>query len=69
MSEPRRRLGLILDRLGEEGVNVEDMENTVFAGAKVACIRLLLDRAPSNKLIDALCGSENILSVTAGACK
>ena len=59
----------ILDRLREEGVNVEDMENTVFAGAKVACICLLLDRAPSNKLIDALRGSENILSVTAGACK
>ncbi len=50
-------------------MNVEDVDNTVFAGAKVACTVLLLDRAPSGKLVDALHGSENILSVTASACK
>ena len=59
----------ILDRLREEGVNVENIENTVFAGAKVACTSLLLDRGPSSRLVDSLRGSENVLSVTAAACK
>ena len=59
----------ILDQLREQGVNVEDVENTVFAGAKVACTSLLLDRAPNGKLVDSLRGSENVLSVTLNACK
>ena len=59
----------ILDRLREEGVSVESIENTVFAGAKVASFSLLLDKCPGQKVADALRGSENILSVTAGACK
>ena len=59
----------VLDRLREEGVNVENIENTVFAGAKVASFSLLLDRAPSNKLVDAIRATEDILSVMAAACK
>ena len=69
MREPRRRIGRHLDRLREEGVSVESVESTVFAGAKVASFSLLLDKCPGQKVVDSLRGSENILSVTANACK
>jgi D-3-phosphoglycerate dehydrogenase / 2-oxoglutarate reductase len=59
----------ILDRLREEGVNVENVENTVFAGAKVATFSLLLDKCPGEKVVSAVRGSKDILSVTANACK
>ena len=59
----------ILDGLREGGISVESVESTVFAGAKVASFSLLLDKCPGHEFVNALQSKENILSVTANACK
>ncbi len=59
----------ILDGLRGGGVNVENIESTVFAGGKVATFSLLLDKCPGHDFVHVLEGKENILSVTANACK
>jgi D-3-phosphoglycerate dehydrogenase len=53
----------VLDGLREEGVNVEEMENTIFAGADAACCTLHLDQPPSQQLVARLRGDPNILHV------
>lgn len=59
----------ILDGMREEGINVEEMENTIFAGAKAACCSMLLDQSPSEKLVDRIRANENILNVMVNACE
>lgn len=59
----------ILDGLRDAGVNVESIENTVFAGGKVATFSLLLDRCPGHDFVHTLESKGNILSVSANACK
>lgn len=54
----------VLDSLREEGINVEEMENTVFDGARAACCTLQLDQAPSLQAMQSLEANENILQVT-----
>jgi D-3-phosphoglycerate dehydrogenase len=56
-------LASILDGLREEGVNVEEMENTIFAGANAACCTLHLDQPPSERLVTRLRSDPNILHV------
>jgi D-3-phosphoglycerate dehydrogenase len=62
-------LAFVLDGLREEGVNVEEVENTIFAGAKAACCSMLMDQMPSTRLIDALRANENILHVMVNQCQ
>jgi hypothetical protein len=57
-------LASVLDLLREEGVNVEETENTIFEGAQAACCTFLLDSPPSDKAIAALNRNENILQVS-----
>jgi D-3-phosphoglycerate dehydrogenase len=57
-------LAFVLDGLRGEGINVEEMENTIFAGAAAACCSMLLDQSPSDSLVDGLRGNESILHVT-----
>ena len=57
-------LASILDLLREEGINVEEMENTIFAGAKAACCTLQLDTPPSDAIIAALTQNDAILQVS-----
>ena len=57
-------LASVLDLLREEGINVEEMENTIFEGAKAACCTLQLDTAPSDAAIAALHQNESILQVS-----
>ena len=57
----------ILDLLREEGINVEEMENTIFDGAEAACCTLQLDAAPSATVLEALEANELILQVTFGS--
>lgn len=57
-------LASILDLLREEGINVEEMENTIFAGAKAACCTLQLDTPPSDAVIAALTQNDAILQVS-----
>jgi D-3-phosphoglycerate dehydrogenase / 2-oxoglutarate reductase len=62
-------LARVFDGLRQEQINVEDMDNMIFAEAKAACCSMLLDHAPSNKLMDSIRANENILSVTLSACR
>jgi D-3-phosphoglycerate dehydrogenase / 2-oxoglutarate reductase len=62
-------LAAILDGLREEGINVEEMENSIFAGAAAACCSMLLDQAPSPPLVAALRANSNILQVLVKACE
>ena len=57
-------LAFVLDGLREEGINVEEMENTIFAGAAAACCSMLLDQSPSSALVDCMRNSQDILHVT-----
>lgn len=57
----------ILGMLREEGINVEEMENTIFDGAEAACCTLQLDAAPSRAVLTALENNELILQVMVGS--
>jgi D-3-phosphoglycerate dehydrogenase len=59
-------LAAVLDGLREEGINIEEMENAVFAGAQAACCAMQLNKAPSEKLIARLRGNPNIIHVLLG---
>jgi D-3-phosphoglycerate dehydrogenase / 2-oxoglutarate reductase len=61
-------LACVLDGLREEGINVEEVENTIFAGAATACCSMLLDQQPSDSLLSSLRRSTNILHVSFNAC-
>jgi D-3-phosphoglycerate dehydrogenase / 2-oxoglutarate reductase len=61
-------LAFVLDGLREEGVNVEDVENTIFAGAQAACCSMLLDQTPSNRVVESFRANENILHVMLNPC-
>jgi D-3-phosphoglycerate dehydrogenase len=57
-------LAFVLGGLREEGINVEEMENTIFAGAAAACCSMLLDQQPSDGLLERMRKNENILHLT-----
>lgn len=59
----------ILVALREEGINVEETENTIFEGAKAACCSILLDQSPSEPLVAKIRGNENVLHVMLNACE
>ena len=48
----------------KEGINVEEMENTIFDGAHAACCTLLLDTPPSADALVQLNNAEHVLQVT-----
>ena len=51
----------VLDRLRDEGINVEQMENKVFRGAKAAVCYLTLSRNPSEQTLAALDDNPDII--------
>ncbi len=57
-------LACVLDGLREEGINVEEMENAIFAGGLAACCSMRLDQQPSIDLLAGLRKNENILHVS-----
>ncbi len=57
-------LASVLDLLREEGINVEEMENTIFDGAKAACCTFQLDTPPSASTLAKLRDNEAILQVS-----
>ena len=61
-------LAFVLGGLRDEGVNVEGMENTVFADAKAGCCSLLLDKAPTAHLVESFRGNAAILNVMLTQC-
>ena len=50
--------------LGQAGINVEEMENIIYDGARAACARIQLDDLPQEAHLHAIGGNENVLSVT-----
>ncbi|MBN1393904.1 MAG: hypothetical protein JW959_02650 [Pirellulales bacterium] len=61
-------LAFVLDGLREEGINVEEIENTIFEGAEAGCCSMLLDQKPSEKLIKHFRGNQSILYVMLNPC-
>lgn len=59
----------ILQRLREEQINIQEMQNVVFEGAYAAVCTLRLDSAPSKQLLERIGSNENILQVTLTAGK
>ncbi len=57
----------VLDQLRQEGVNVEEMENTIFDGAAAACCTMLLDQAPNSSTLKKIRENDSILQLTLNA--
>jgi D-3-phosphoglycerate dehydrogenase len=57
-------LASVLELLREEGINVEEMENTIFDGAQAACCTFQLDTSPSESILERLRTNEAILQVS-----
>ncbi len=53
----------VLDRLKDAGINVEEMENTIFEGDQAASCALRLDTKPGDELIADIGSAENIIQV------
>ena len=61
------RVGVLANILGElraEGINIEEMENTIFDGELAACCALILDKMPSEALMQRIGGAENVIQAT-----
>ena len=58
-------LANVLRELSDEGINIEEMENTIFEGEDAACCSLVLDKKPSSVLIANICNIEHIIQASA----
>ena len=52
----------LLDGLRQEEINVEEMDNVIFAGGDAACCSLLLSSEPSDSFMKSLATKDEILS-------
>lgn len=63
----RDRIGVlagVLDALREAGINVQEMENVLFAGGAAACARIQLTAPPSDTVVEKIrSSSDNVLAV------
>jgi D-3-phosphoglycerate dehydrogenase len=57
-------LAHVFETLGQASINVEEMENIVYAGGEAALARIQLDKAPSDQQIEAIRANPNVLSAT-----
>jgi D-3-phosphoglycerate dehydrogenase / 2-oxoglutarate reductase len=56
-------LASVLDELKDAGINIEEMENTIFQGAATASCALKIDRAPDADHLDRIRRGEHIIQV------
>jgi len=54
-------LANVLHELRNEGINIEEMENTIFDGELAACCSLVLDKTPSESLLSRIASGEHII--------
>jgi len=54
-------LANVLHELRNEGINIEEMENTIFDGELAACCSLVLDKTPSETLLKRIVDAEHII--------
>ena len=57
-------LAKVLESLRDEGINIEEMQNSIFEGNDAACCSLALDKAPSSKVLEGLSQNQDIIEVT-----
>jgi len=57
-------LSAILMMLKEEGINIEEMQNTIFSGGTTATCLLYLDKKPSDKTVSLMSAHADIIQVT-----
>jgi D-3-phosphoglycerate dehydrogenase len=55
-------LARVLDALKRADINVQEMENIVFRGAKAACARIQVGRAPGAELMAEIEGLSNVFA-------
>lgn len=58
-------LANVLRELRDEGINIEEMENTIFEGEEAACCSLVLDKAPSAALVSRIDAIEHVIQASA----
>lgn len=51
----------VLHELRSEGINIEEMENTIFEGEHAACCSLVLDKTPTAEVMARIGAGENII--------
>jgi D-3-phosphoglycerate dehydrogenase len=56
-------LAAVLGALRNDDVNVETMENVIFAGGLAACARIKVAQRPQAATIEHLAGLEHVISV------
>ncbi len=56
-------LATVLNAFKNEGINIEEMDNTIFNQGKAAICTLLLDNKPSNEVIQELRMNENLIQL------
>ena len=54
-------LANVLHELRSAGINIEEMENTIFDGELAACCSLVLDKKPSEILLQRIGAAENVI--------
>jgi len=59
-------LASVLQELRGNGINVEEMQNTVFSGSESACCTLKLDETPSEEVLAQIATNENIIQLRMG---
>ena len=57
-------LSHVFDLIGEAGINVEEMENIIFAGSGAACARIQLSAPPPPATLEGIQQSPHILATT-----
>ncbi len=57
-------LSHVFELLSHAGVNVEEMENIMYAGSHAACARIQLSEEPNNNQLEAIRAHEHVLSIT-----
>ena len=57
-------LAMVLDALKAQGVNVEEMQNSIFEGGTAATCSLRLDKAPQPAVVAELVASPDIIQVS-----
>jgi D-3-phosphoglycerate dehydrogenase / 2-oxoglutarate reductase len=56
-------LASVLQGIREEGINVEEIANTIFDGAEAASCSMLLDKAPSARVLAEIQANDSVLDV------
>ena len=51
----------ILHELRNEGINIEEMDNTIFEGELAACCTLILDKSPSAEVMQRISESADVI--------